>query len=191
MCSWGWGLFSESIAHHSQASGIFGKSEALSTMLIFHRVQHHLPFSWFPILNCPCLFEAWVCELQMSSCRLLNLHGLRRRNSDSWLTQEWLRKAGWIRSPNSDETPFFAEGWLVTSETIFQSDFTNISSLTPPASCERSRGGKIKSRWQRQKLRDWMFLWLSLSPKQVSGRALVRTQFFSHGTWRNWGLGKC
>lgn len=36
MCSWGWGLFGESITNHPQTPGIFGRSEAVSLKLIFH-----------------------------------------------------------------------------------------------------------------------------------------------------------
>lgn len=37
----------------------------------------HLPV--FPISGCPCLFKAWVCEFQMSLCRLLNFAQLEEK----------------------------------------------------------------------------------------------------------------
>ena len=45
MCSWGWEVFSESITNHWQTLNVFGRSEAIPTMLIFHRQQYHLPSS--------------------------------------------------------------------------------------------------------------------------------------------------
>lgn len=119
MCSWEGGLSSESARNHSQTSSIFGRSESLSS--ISHREQHHLLSSWFPISDCPvCLKFGYVNSNEF--VQAFKMHGLRRRGSDSWLTQEWLRKPDWVRSPDSLETPIFAECWLVNNDTIFQSD---------------------------------------------------------------------
>ena len=161
-CLWEkWGHFYN--AHFSQ------RATPPAILLYF---QFHIPLV---CLKLGYANSSWACA------GFLNLRGLRRRSSDSWLTQKWLRKPGWIRSPDSHETPIFAECWLVTNETIFQSDFTSTGSLTPPCICERGRGGKIKSTWQKQKLRTWMFLWLNFRPKQVSGRARKKPNSFSTG----------
>lgn len=83
MCSWGWGLFSESITNHQQTSSIFGRSKAVSLKLIFHGEQHRLPPSC--ISNFRMSLSVWSSGVWISDeIQLLHSHGLKRRCGGSW-----------------------------------------------------------------------------------------------------------
>lgn len=96
----------------------------------------------FPICGCPCMFEAWVCEFQMSLCWLLKFIRFEEKLQWQLIVPEWLRKPGWIWSLEASEMTVFAECWLIPNDTIFHSDFTGINSLSPVSKLGRGQRRK-------------------------------------------------
>lgn len=144
MCSRGWGFFQWK--HYKSSTNIGHLREKCGCFYNAHFSQRAAPpaiflyFQFQVVLVCLKLGyvnSRWACA------GFLTLPSWRRRSSDSWLMQKWLEKLGWIRSPDSNETAIHAECWLVANETIFQSDFTRISSLTPHSIL-----------WKRQRRKD-------------------------------------
>jgi hypothetical protein len=172
MCSWGWGLFSESITNHPQTSGIFGRSEAVSIMLIFHREQYHLPSSCISNFRMSLSVEAWVCEFQMSFVLAFKIHIVW---GEGTVTADWHRngwgKPGWIRSPDFNEISILLYAGLSPVRPYFKVISQVLVHWLLPVSFERCKGRKIKFTWQKRK-RSWeleCFCDLDLAQSRLAG----------------------
>lgn len=168
MCSWRWGLFIKAlqIIHKHQAS--LGEVRLCLQCSFFTESGTTWRLPEFPISDCPCLSEAWVCEFQMSLFRLLKCAWFEEKEQWQLIDTEMAMEArllpikplSSLSAGLSPVRPYFA----VISQYYLIDSFQHLLK-------ERR---KIKSTWQEWKLRAWTFLWLSFIPKQASGREGIR-----------------
>lgn len=175
--------------HHKSPtpSGMLGRSRAVSTVLIFQREQCHLPSSCisnFTVSLSVWRWGVWIPDELVLPFKIHVVWG------EGTVTADWCRN-GWGSQTESETLiPMKSPSRLSAGLSPLRLYFKVISQvlvhwLLPP-SHER---GKIKSTGQKRKLRVWVFLWLRLGPRQVSSETGIRTQIFSHCTWRSkaWG----
>lgn len=169
MCSWGWGLFGESITNHPQTSGIFGRSKAVSLKPIFHGEQHHLPSSC--ISNFRMSLSVWSSGVWISDepCQLLNSHRLKRRCGGSWR-----QLSGWGRLPHSEaripaKSPPCRCRVLAYHQADHISKWLHSNHLIGSSKHPVGEGEKEAKSFNRFE---------NLGSKQDTGRAGTRTPFF-------------
>lgn len=149
MCSWGWGLFSESITNHQQTSSIFGRSKAVSLKLIFHGEQHCLPSS--RISNFRMSLSVWSSGVWISDEPVPAFKFTRFEETMQWqpMGAQWLRKPIWIRSLCSSEASILQfQGFGLSSvRPYFKVTSQQSTYWLLPGSCGWGRKGNQELEW--------------------------------------------